>query len=226
MIAFSLFGIMVFAQTYPELSGMTYKDLSDLQDWYILTQAEGRLDKDAVEDRVIILESKDSIVEKRCENCPGLPNKARIIAVLLSNDSQPKVGIQNNRFIARPNEGGTVRRLAPKIKIADNALLVYYQYERSSNIEYRFEFREKELVLVHGKSEIDHDGELVVKNYDFVNGNLTIESTTFPNPENNRMSGEFFTSETEVIDVSHHQLRSLADFKEMYSWEIVEYHKL
>ena len=40
MIAFSLFGIMVFAQTYPELSGMTYKDLSDLQDWYILTQAD------------------------------------------------------------------------------------------------------------------------------------------------------------------------------------------
>ena len=220
-------GLSLSAQAYPELSGMTYKDLEALPDWYILSEVSGRLDGDTVEDRVVILESKDSIAEKRCGKCPKLPNKGRIITVLFTNKSTPKVRIQNNRFIARPNEGGTVRRLDPKIKIADKRLRIFYHYERSSNIAYHFEFREKDLVLVYAKSKIDHDRkEMVVKEYDFVKGRLTVQSTYFFDPEKINLREDLFASDVEVIDISHLPMKRLIDFEEMYCWEIAEYHRL
>ena len=220
-----LFGLMLSAQTYPDLSGMTLGEIQALPDWNILIQSEGLLDGDSLNDIVIVLESKDSIMEVRCQECEIIPNKTRIILVLTTNKSSPKVRIQNNHFIARPNEGGRIKNLRPQIKIADKRLSIFYQYEGSNSVDYGFEFRKKALVLVYAKQITDHDRkELEVKHYDFIQGSLTIEISRSFDVEKRRMPEELFT--TNVLDISHHKMKPLAEFWEMYSWEILEYHQL
>lgn len=225
IIGLFFIGLNLSAQTYPDLSGMTYKEIQALPKWNILTEAEGLLDGDELKDVVVILESRDRITESRCEGCKKLPNKARIIAVLFSNNSSPKVSIQNNRFIARPNEGGKIRNLRPRIKIADNRLHIFYQYVGSSSVEYSFECRNNELVLVYAKYFAINDQEgMDVKDYDFIKGSLTIERMRSIKNSSVYSSDELFSKD--VLDISHHKMKTLSDFKEMYSWEIIEYHKL
>jgi len=72
-----------------------------------------------MEDYALILESKDSVFEKRCSSCYVLKNKPRIILVFFNQNGNQEVIIQNNRFIARGDEGGMEAYIEPELSVTD-----------------------------------------------------------------------------------------------------------
>jgi len=110
IILFLCFYILGFSQNkdslYPNFVGKHLIEIKQNPDWKLLEKVSGDLDDDDLDDMVLILESKDSIPEKRCLDCKLLKNKPRIILVLFNLDGKQKVKIQNNEFIARGDEGG------------------------------------------------------------------------------------------------------------------------
>ena len=122
---------MSFAQNsetiYPNFIGHTLNSIHNNSDWKILVKVEGDLDGDNLNDCVIVLESKDSIIEKRCNDCKSFQQKPRILLVLTFDDDKLQVIIQNNQFIARGNEGGMSPYIEPELTIDNGLLKIFYQ---------------------------------------------------------------------------------------------------
>ncbi|MDG1572494.1 hypothetical protein OZ410_09215 [Robiginitalea sp. M366] len=197
------------------MSGKTLNEIKNIDGWSVFLGASGDLNNDKIDDYVAILQSHDSIREVRCNGCKRLPNKGRIIAVLISNHGQPKVSIQNNRFIARPDEGGMVPFLAPEIQIIDGQLSISYQYTRS-NTAYFFEFSNNDLLLVSAISGGVHSAS----------GNVEFDFYDFKSRVIRNEKGHISKDSTEVnfIDIDHlKKLKSLSELEEMYNWQITAY---
>ncbi len=215
-IVLSLIGFWGFSQgeenPYPNFIGQDLRMILGSEKWEILDDATGDLNKDGVNDKALILQSKDSIIEKRCESCYRLKNKPRIIVVLLNKKDDYKVISQNNRFIARGDEGGMSPYLEPELSIKEGRLKIYYEYTRSHQ-SYTFEYKENEMEIVSAEST----------GVDAVSGNFENDRFDFARQEiiskTGNISGE--TDHTEVIKFNKRP-KALSEFSEMYEWEIAE----
>ncbi len=215
-IIFSLLCFLGYSQNnefnYPNFIGQNLNSIENNSDWEILQKAAGDLNNDQLEDLSIILESKDSIFEKRCFDCYLLKNKPRIILVLLSENGNKIVNIQNNKFIARGDEGGMTNYIEPELKIENHLLTISYQYTRS-NQSYTFEFENNQMEIISAESNgvESASGNFENEKFDFKKGEI-ISKTGNISQENDK---------TEIIKINI-KPKSLSDFQEMYEWEITE----
>ncbi|MEP6260157.1 MAG: hypothetical protein ABJ092_01170 [Gillisia sp.] len=85
ILLIGLLSIWVYSQNsefeYPNFIGQNLNLVENNPNWLILKKSSGDLNKDGMEDYALILESKDSVFEKRCSSCYVLKNKPRIILV-------------------------------------------------------------------------------------------------------------------------------------------------
>lgn len=181
--------------------------------WEILKKATGDLNNDGLNDSAFILQSTDSIIEKRCKSCYSLKNKARIIVVLLNENNKSTVITQNNKFIARGNEGGMLPYLEPELFIKDGQLTIFYQYTRS-NQSYTFKLKANEMIISSAESnDVDSaSGNFVSDKFDFTNQEITSKTGNISDDKD----------QTKIIKFNA-KPKSLSDFNKMYDWEIAEY---
>lgn len=215
-ILFLVLCVLGFSQNnesnYPNFIGLNIESVENNLDWEILQNATGDLNNDGFEDYSLIIESKDSILEKRCSDCFLLKNKARILLVFLNKDGEKKVTIQNNRFIARGDEGGMANYIEPELSIEDQFLTIYYQYTRS-NQSYTFGFRNDQMEIVRAESSgvESVSGNFENDKYDFIKNKIISESGNISQDK----------VKTEIIKINS-KPKTLSEFGEMYDWEIAE----
>ncbi|WP_324719665.1 hypothetical protein [Salinimicrobium sp. HB62] len=211
------FCVSGFAQinesVYPDLIGQNLQAIENNPDWKILHKASGDLNKDGFDDYALILESKDSIFEKRCADCSLLKNKPRIILILLDKKENEEVIIQNNEFIARGDEGGMAIYLEPELSIKDGLLKILYQYTRATQ-SYTFEFLNNQLQLIYAEDGGVHSASGNFENnyYDFKEGTITTKT--------GNISQDHIKTEVTKINITP---KLLSEFGRMYEWEVIEY---
>lgn len=216
IVTFTLFYLLGYSQNnemkYPDFIGQNLSSIENNTDWEILRKAAGDLDNDQLEDLTIILESKDSIPEKRCSGCNSLKKKARIILVLLNKNGDKNVIIQNNRFIARGDEGGMAYYIEPELEIENQLLTIFYQYTRS-NQSYTFEFKNGQMVIISAESNgvESASGNFESDKFDFIKGEILTKT--------GNVSQE--ADSTGIIKINI-KPKSLSDFENMYEWKIAE----
>lgn len=197
---------------YPNFIGEQLSFVESHQDWRILQRSTGDLNKDGRNDLALIIESKDSIPEKRCSSCYLRKNKPRIILILLNQDGKQNVVIQNNEFIARGDEGGMAYYIEPEVSITNGLLNIFYQYTRS-NQSYTFEFLNGRMQIIGGKSVGAHSASGIFESdeFDFKEGIIITET--------GHISQEQSKTEILKIDVKP---KSLSEFGKMYEWQVAE----
>lgn len=211
------FCLLTFSQNkksiYPNFIGQNLKAIKNNSDWKILQESTGDLNNDGFNDFALILESKDSILEKRCTKCKILKNKPRIIVVLLNQGDSRKVIIQNNKFIARADEGGMLPYLEPELLIENGLLKIYYQYTRSNQL-YIFKYKNNQMEIIQAESNSVHaaTGNFENNKFDFLKGEIVSES--------GNISQENINIEVLNIEIKP---KILSEFEEMYDWKITEH---
>ncbi|CAH8281591.1 hypothetical protein EV196_104177 [Mariniflexile fucanivorans] len=197
---------------YPNFIGQNLNTIENNSDWRILQKSSGDLNKDDLTDFALILESKDSILEKRRSDCKLLKNKPRIIIVMLNKNGYEETIIQNNKFIALGDEGGMLPYLEPELSIENGLLIIYYQFARS-NQSYTFEFNNNQMVIIKAESNgvESATGNFENDKYDFKKGEIISETG---NILEEKVS-------TEIIKFSI-KPKTLSEFGEMSEWEIAE----
>lgn len=211
--AFCVLGYsQINSSSYPDFIGQYLDAVENNKEWEIIQKASGDLNRDGLEDLSLILESTDSIPEKRCSNCKLSKNKPRIILVLLNQINGEKVIIQNNNFIARGDEGGMLNYIEPELSIENGVLTVLYQYLRS-NQSYTFELKNGRMEITGAKSYGVHaaTGNFENDQYDFKTGEIISET--------GNISQEKVATEILKINVKP---KSLSEFGLMYDWKITE----
>jgi len=197
---------------YPNFIGQHLDSVENNSKWDVLQKVSDDLNKDGHNDFALILQSKDSIPEKRCTACKLLKTKPRIIVVLLNQHDGEKVIIQNNKFIARSDEGGMLPNLGAELTIENGLMTIYYQYTRA-NQSYTFEFKNDQMEIISAESNGVHSasGNFENDNYDFKKGELISKT--------GNISQEKVNTKIIKIDIKP---KTLSEFKKMYDWEIIE----
>lgn len=216
IILFLSFYISGFYQNidsiYPNFVGKHLSEIKQNSDWKLLEKVSGDLNKDNLDDMAIILESIDSIPEKRCSHCKLVKKKPRIILVLFNLDGTQRVKVQNNEFIARGDEGGMSTYIEPQLSIKNGLLSIYYQFTRS-NQSYTFRYKNNRMEIVRAESRGVHSaiGNYENDKFDFINGTLTSETGNISEQE----------SESKIIEFDK-KPKSLSEFGPMNEWKITE----
>ena len=197
---------------FPNFMGQDSMTISKNANWKILVKSIGDLDKDKHNDCVLILESKESILEKRCSDCKLLKNKPRIILVLINTNGKLITTIQNNNFIARGNEGGMAPYIEPELFIKNGFLTIFYQYTRG-NMSYSFKYKNNDMLIVNAISNRVEaaSGNYEFDTYDFKKRKIIVKKGNIA--QNNEA--------TEIIKIKKTP-QKLTEFKEMYDWEVAE----
>ncbi|CAL2081888.1 conserved hypothetical protein [Tenacibaculum sp. 190524A05c] len=213
-ITFILSGIVTYSQTnsiYPDFTKHSLNKVIKDENWKILIKAEGSLNKNKQKDVVLVLESKDSLIEQRIGE-RARKNLPRILVVFLDD----KIIVQNNTFIARGDEGGMLLNLKPEISIDKNELTIYYQYTRG-NQSYTFNMVKNNLCLIKAQSHDVHSssGDTEGMFYDFKKKSLTITK--------GNISSASEKDEKEIYTIElKNGLKKLSEFTEMYKWEVLK----
>lgn len=200
------------AALYPDFREQDLNSIEKNTEWNVLNRATGDLNKDGLSDYALILESQNSILEKRCGDCKMVKSKPRIIVVLLGQNIGEKVIIQNNEFIIRDYEGGMTPDLQPEISIENSLLTIHYQFTRS-NQSYTFSFQNNLMEIIKAESHGVHNalGDFESDVYDFKQGVILSES--------GNIGQEKVVSKEIRFDT---QPKSLSELGRMSTWKIAE----
>ncbi|WP_420573240.1 hypothetical protein [Kordia sp.] len=201
---------------YPNFIGKDFESIQKNKDWSIIDQVSGHLNNDSKKDMALVLESKNYINEKRCNDCDVSKNKGRIVLILLDEKEKLVVHTQNNKFIARPDEGGMALSIKPIIVIENREFIIFQQYTRSFQ-SYTFKFQEQQLNIIraNGGGVDAASGATENNKYDFIKGKLTIQRSNISSKDET----------TEIVSFNI-KPKALSEFKEMYEWEVIKNHFL
>ena len=169
------------------------------------------MNNDRVKDVAIVIQTKDSILEKRCNSCYASYKKGRILLILLSKGIDTTVVFQHNTFIARPDEGAMVPNLEPDLSIEQNKLTIDYQYVRG-HTSYIFKLTQNDLELIAAKSS-GVSGENI-SNIDFNFETMTLIDTEGKIGED--------SSKVDTIHLPFSKMKRLSEMKVMYDWEVIK----
>ncbi|MCH8567141.1 MAG: hypothetical protein LAT67_02700 [Balneolales bacterium] len=225
-LIFLLATFTAFAQSgdtdNPDFYGMTISEVSKISGWTIIKENSGNLSSAHLEDIVVILQSGEHQFINCSESAQRLADEKRIILVLTAgndddddDDDEPKVSIQNNRFIAPPISGGMDCYLEPEVSIENHTLSISYQYVRSST-SYTFNFIDESLVLVSAKKAGVSGGVFSSDYFDFKSGKITSKKGS--------ISSDSTTIET--IPIEFEGFKKLSEMGEMYEWEVAEFKRI
>jgi hypothetical protein len=199
----------------PAFTNFIGQDLGAIEqnsDWKVLKRSDGDLNNDGRNDLALILESKDGVSKKDCVDCETLIIKPRIIVILLNEKEVQKVIIQNNKFIARADQGGMIPHLKPELSIERGLLMIHYQFTRA-RLSYTFKFKQGLLEIVSAENNGVHaaTGNFESDYFDFNKGEITVETGNIAQD----------TSKTKVVKFES-KPKTLSEFGEILEWEIVE----
>lgn len=212
------------AQTfqYPILipQGKTIKSLAPTQ-WKAVDSVYGDLNGDQQEDLAVVYEFYAAVKENRAygDNSTELITeiqKPRILAIYFKSGKNYKLATQNNNFILRSEEGGTMGDPLRPIRIKENELML--SFEGGGNwrwkLSYTFSYQNKDWLLTKANNYAYHSssGEMNDKQYDFVNRKRIVVSGTIDNKEAN--------NEQQEQPLLLKTLRSFSSFKKPWTWEI------
>ncbi|MGH1384596.1 hypothetical protein [Kordia sp.] len=196
---------------YPNFVGQDFTFIKKNKDWIILDQVSGHLNDDLRKDMALVLESKDYVNEKRCDDCDISKSKARIVLVLLYNKGKQIVHTQNNDFIPRANEGHKELDIEPIIVIENNEFIIFQQYTRSF-FSYKFKLQDTKLNIVRATVVQSSISIVESDKYDFTKGIVTRKTSPI-------------SSKEESIKIVKLKVKpkALSEFKQMHDWKIAEY---
>ena len=199
------------AINYPNFIGQDFTSIQKNKDWNILTQVSGDLNNDSRKDMALVLESKNSVYEKRCSDCDVEKNKARIVLVMLNKKGKQIVHTQNNEFIPRADEGRKELEIAPIIVIENNEFIIFQQYTRAF-YSYKFKLQNDQLNIVRAKAVESSIHMITSDKYDFKKGVVSRKTS-------------LTSSNDETIKVVKLKMKSktLSEFKSMHDWKIAEH---
>lgn len=195
---------------YPDYLDMGIgRILNNSSDWNIIKEAKGYLNGDKVLDFVLVLQLNDPKYAIRdCEDCTQGNNSPRMILILVNN----KVVVQNNKFIARGDEGGMIPYIEPDVSMDNGKLNICWQYTRS-HTSYTFEYKKKDLMLTEAETSSVQSttGKFEHNRYLFLRGEIISET--------GHISDEHFKKD--VLKIKLQRLKKLSELGEMYDWEVV-----
>jgi hypothetical protein len=207
---------------YPVLipQGKTIKSLIPAQ-WKVIDSVYGDLNNDKVEDLALIYEFYAAVKENRAygDNTTELITeiqRPRMLAVYFKSGRNYKLVTQNNNFILRSEEGGSMGDPLRPLVIADNVLNL--AFEGGANwrwkLNYSFKYQDKDWQLTKASNYSYHSGsgDMNSKKYDFVNKKRIITIGKI----NNKDSGN------EIIEqnLTFKTLRTFSSFKKPWTWEL------
>lgn len=224
ILFFVAFQTTVFAQNfkYPTLPTQG-KSLTALipTNWKLMDSVAGDLNNDQEKDIAFILEYHKEVRENRAygDNTTEIITeiqKPRILAVYFKQGGQYQLILQNNNFILRSQEGGTMGDPLRPLGIDSNQLVLAFEGggEWRWKLNYTFRYRNKNWFLEKANNYYYNNasGEMTDKQYDFINRKKTIISGTMFNRE--------VAHETTSQDLQFKGLRTFQSFKKPWTWEI------
>lgn len=207
---------------YPALipQGKTIKSLIPAQ-WKVIDSVYGDLNNDKVDDLALIYEFYAAVKENRAygDNTTELITeiqRPRMLAIYFKSGRNYKLVTQNNNFILRSEEGGSMGDPLRPLVITDNVLNL--AFEGGANwrwkLNYSFKYQDKDWQLTKASNYAYHSGsgDMNSKKYDFINKKriITIGKIT------NKDSGN------EIIEqnLTFKTLRTFSSFKKPWTWEL------
>lgn len=221
-----LFNTALYAQPFkfPVLNqqGKSVESLIP-SNWKVIDSISGDLNNDNVKDLALVIEFYRPVKENRAygDNETEIiteVQKPRILAIYFRRSASGayRLVTQNNNFILRSEEGGTMGDPLRPLKIKSNMLLL--SFEGGGNwrwkLHYGFKYKDKEWQLTQANNYAYHDGsgDMNDKQYDFVNKTRTVTSGKINNRD---AANETFEQPLTVKD-----LRTFTSFKKPWTWEI------
>jgi hypothetical protein len=199
----------------PNFKGLTLTQVKKNQDFTILTKTTGDLNNDHVNDLALVLETKDSIYEKReLASNEYTKGKGRILLVFLNQNGKQVVHTQNNDFIVRAYESNYGSYIEPLLYIENNELIISNVYIRA-NQSYTFQFKNDDFFITSAQSSHIHGYTYTNTIYDFLNQKLITNTGLLCEEEENTSAVEFKAT-----------TKALSEFNAMYEWEVIPDHFL
>lgn len=209
--------------TYPKikLKGKTLSDLN-MNNWKVIDTAYGDLNRDKTADLALIFEYDNKIKEMRAYGNNETEiieefQRPRILAIYFKFSDGYKLALQNNDFILRAEEGGSIGDPLKNIQIKNNTLGLAFAGGSNWrwNLDYEFEYQQKQWLLIDAKNRYYHNdsGEMTENSYDFTNKKLTKVSGNLYNRNQSNIK--------ELLDLKIKQNPTLSTLKKPWTWEIL-----
>lgn len=212
------------AQTfkYPvlEAQGKTIKSLIPPH-WNAVDSVYGDLNNDKVEDMAVIYEFHAAVKENRAygDNTTEIITeiqKPRILAIYFKSGKNYRLALQNNHFILRSEEGGTMGDPLRPISIADNKLTLSFEgggnWKWKLNYTFKYQNNDWQLTKANNYAYHSNSGEMNDKQYDFVNKKLVVVSGKIGNSDSGNITHE------QPLQLKG--MRTFTNFKKPWTWEI------
>jgi len=191
--------------------------------WKIIDSISGDLNNDNIKDFAFVIEFYRPVKENRAygDNETELiteVQKPRILAVYFKKSAKGayRMAAQNNNFILRSEEGGTMGDPLRPLKIESNKLLL--SFEGGGNwrwiLNYRFKYLDKDWQLTEANNYTYHSasGEMNDKQYDFINKKRKVIS--------GKINDTTASNETFEQPLTVKTLRTFSSFKKPWTWEV------
>lgn len=193
------------------------------KNWKIIDSAQGDLNHDNQPDLVLVLEYYTPVNEDRAYGNYEIElitetQKPRMLAIYFKTGNKYRLAAQNNDFILRSEEGGKMGDPLKGLRIEDNKLTLSFEggNEWRWKLNYQFEYEQKEWNLVNANNVYYHKdtGEMVDKQYDFVDRTIkTVVGSIFKRNISNAIDEDILVFGSP---------RTLNDFKKPWTWEITK----
>jgi hypothetical protein len=191
--------------------------------WKIIDSISGDLNNDNIKDFAFVIEFYRPVKENRAygDNETELiteVQKPRILAIYFKRSAKGayRLAIQNNNFILRSEEGGSMGDPLRPLKIKSNKLLL--SFEGGGNwrwiLSYQFKYLDKDWQLTEANNYTYHStsGEMHDKQYDFINKKRKVIS--------GKINDTTASNETFEQPLTVKTLRTFNSFKKPWTWEI------
>ncbi|SMD17397.1 hypothetical protein [Pedobacter nyackensis] len=191
--------------------------------WKIIDSISGDLNNDNIKDFAFVIEFYRPVKENRAygDNETELITeiqKPRILAIYFKRSAKGayRMATQNNNFILRSEEGGSMGDPLRPLAIKSNKLLL--SFEGGGNwrwiLNYQFKYLDKDWQLTEANNYTYHSasGEMNDKQYDFVNKKRKVIS--------GKINDTTASNETFEQPLTVKSLRTFNSFKKPWTWEI------
>lgn len=193
--------------------------------WKAIDTAYGDLNNDKLDDLAIILEYGLPIAEHRAygDNETDLIKefqRPRVLVIYFKNPQSGKYNLvtQNNNFILRANEGGSLGDPLKKISIADNRLMLKFEggadWRWILNYEFKYTNRDWNLVKANNIYYHAFTGEMTNNQYNFAERKKRLISGNLANQDANNLIDE------EALIFTN--FKTFNTFKKPWTWQISE----
>ncbi|RZL13584.1 MAG: hypothetical protein EOO89_17295 [Pedobacter sp.] len=189
--------------------------------WKVIDSVYGDLNNDKIDDLALIIEFYAAVKENRAYGDGSTEliteiQKPRILAVYFKSGKRYRLAAQNNHFILRSQEGGSMGDPLRPLSIAANKLNL--AFEGGGNwrwkLNYTFQYLNKDWHLTNANNYAYNSAsdELNDKKYDFLGKKRSVTIGKISNTPS--------ANETVEEPLKIKGIRTFANFKKPWTWEL------